>query len=353
MGSMSGKNTVKRNIAYNTVYNILTIIIPLILSPYLARIIGAEGIGIYSFTLAMANYFKRTSLLGMEKYGNRSIALVKENDEDRKKAFWGIYKVQFICSVFCIAVYCLYLVFLDTRGLPSILQGIFVLSSLFDVSWYYFGNEEFKPVVIISSLCKIAYLLLTFILVNGKSDVNTYITLAALSYLVPNIFMFVLALFREQYTKNTQDELRSILKGTLVLFVPVIAVTVYKSMDKVMLGYMCENTSENGLYENAEKILHVPIAVISAVSTVLMPRMTRLYRDNNENAASSFIFLTMKYAAFMSIACACGLAGISVIFSNVFWGEEFAGCATLLIMFSISIPFMSYAEIIRTNGETL
>ena len=346
---MEKQKSIKTNIAYNSAYNILTIIIPLILSPYLSRVLGAEGLGIYSFTLAIANYFKRASLLGMEKYGNRSIALVKDQENERRKAFWAIFKVQSICSIICLIVYVLYLIFLDTRGMPSLLQTLFVISSLFDVSWYYFGNEDFKPVVLVSSICKVAYLLFTFILVKGTGDVNIYIALAALSYLIPNVVIFIGALAKEKYTSNTADELRIILKGTFVLFIPVIAVTVYKSMDKVMLGIICETTYENGLYENAEKILHVPIAVISAVSTVLMPRMTRLYRDKDEKTANSFIMLTMKYAAIMSISAACGLAGISYVFSVVFWGVEFTGCAILLCMFSISIPFMSFAEIIRTQ----
>ena len=346
---MENQKSIKTNIAYNSAYNLLTIIIPLMLSPYLSRVLGAEGLGIYSFTLAIANYFKRASLLGMEKYGNRSIAIVKDQDNDRRKAFWGIFKVQSICSIICLIAYILYLLFVDTQGIPSLLQTLFVISSLFDVSWYYFGNENFKPVVLVSSICKVAYLIFTFLLVKGKGDVYVYITLAALSFLIPNMVIFLGALVKEKYISNTADELRIILKGTFVLFIPVIAVTVYKSMDKVMLGFICETTYENGLYENAEKILHVPIAVISAVSTVLMPRMTRLYRDKDEKTASSFIMITMKYAAFMSISAACGLAGISNVFSVVFWGVDFSGCAILLRMFSISIPFMSFAEIIRTQ----
>lgn len=346
---MGKQGSVKSNIAYNSAYNVLTIIIPLILSPYLSRVLGAEGLGVYSFTLAVANYFKRISLLGMEKYGNRSIALVKENKIEKRKTFWGIYKVQFLCSLICLLVYILYLIFVDTRGLSSLLQGLFVLSSIFDVSWYYFGEENFKPIVIVLSVCKLGYLLLTFLLVRGKDAVNVYIALAALSYLCPNLLIFIRALTKEKYTKNTYSELVEILKGTLVLFVPVIAITIYKSMDKVMLGIMCDNSVENGLYENAEKILHVPIAVISAVSTVLMPRMTRLYKEKANEAAGRFIMSTMKYAAFISIASACGLSGISSIFSNVFWGNDFDRCAVLLKMFAISIPFMSFAEIIRTQ----
>ena len=343
------KNSIKSNIAYNSFYEVLIIIIPLIVSPYISRVLRTEGIGLYSFTFAVANYFKRAAMLGISKYGNRSIALVKEEEGLRRKRFWEIYTIQFISSFTCLLLYGCYLLLFNTRGASSYYQALFVLSSMFDVGWYYFGNEKFKPVIILNAISKLLYLSLTFFFVRKIDDVNKYITIMALSYLIPNVILFANVIIHVKLKITFSLELKESLKGVLLLFIPVIAVTIYKSMDKLMLGIICETAYENGIYENAEKILHVPIAVISAVSTVLMPRMTKLYRDKDNEKADSLMISTVRYAAFIGIASAFGLAGVSEIFSNVYWGAGFEECAVLLTMFAISIPFMSFAEIIRTQ----
>lgn len=345
---MSG-NSVKKNIAYNSCYNILVILIPFVLNPYVSRKLGAEGIGVYSFTLAVANYFKRASLLGNEKYGNRSIALVKENYAEKRNSFWSIYKVQFLFSLACILMYSLYLVLWNTRGVSSTIQLLFIFSSTFDVSWFYFGQEKFKPVIFLNTVFKVLYLITTFVFVNSQNDVNVYIFLSALSYFLPSFLLFIYTLFTVTYVKSSYVDLVNVLKGTLVLFIPVIAVTVYKSMDKLMLGIMSSTAYENGIYENSEKILHVPIAVITAVSTVLMPRMTSLFYKKDDDGAKKYISLTVLYSSFIAMAATFGIIGISSIFTSVYWGEGFEECSLLLKLFSVSVPFMSLAEIIRTQ----
>lgn len=346
---MPKKPRVRENILFNSIYEIIVIIVPLIVSPHVSRALGVEGIGVYSFSLAVANYFKRASMLGAAKYGNRSIALVNDNPSERRSTFWTIYSVQFFATTICILIYSGYVLLFKRDNMPAILQYLYILASLFGVEWYFHGREEFKTTVVIASICKLAYLVGSLTLIMDNRDVNLYISLFALSYLIPSMILFLIAICREKYTKPKADELKTALKGMLVLFIPVIAVTIYKSMDKLMIGILTDTSFENGIYENSEKILHVPIAFISAVSGVLMPRMAILYRDSKEEKAGNLIYSTVKYSAFLSIACAFGLAAISTMFSVIYWGQEFYKCGDLLTTFAISIPFMSFAEILRTQ----
>ena len=79
--------SVRRNFAYQSVYQITTIILPLVTSPYVARVLGAEGIGIYSYTYAVAYYFSLVALLGISNHGNRVIASVRDDALQLKKTF--------------------------------------------------------------------------------------------------------------------------------------------------------------------------------------------------------------------------------------------------------------------------
>ena len=102
-------SSVKKNFIYNTTYQILILIIPLITAPYLSRVIGAEGIGVYSYTYSITYYFGLFILLGLNNYGNRKIAQVKDDKEKLSKEFLSIYSMQLFMAIIVIAIYGIYI----------------------------------------------------------------------------------------------------------------------------------------------------------------------------------------------------------------------------------------------------
>ena len=105
------RNSIKKNFIYNICYQALVVIIPLITSPYLTRVIGADGLGVYSFTYTYANYFVLFILLGVNNYGNREIAKVRDDKAVTSKVFWEIYFFQITMLFAVTAVYILSVVF--------------------------------------------------------------------------------------------------------------------------------------------------------------------------------------------------------------------------------------------------
>ena len=89
----------KKNIIFSIAYQILVIFLPLITSVHLSAVIGAEGIGKYSYSYSIALYFTYFILLGLNKYGNRMIAAVQEDREKRSRCFCEIFSMQAICFV--------------------------------------------------------------------------------------------------------------------------------------------------------------------------------------------------------------------------------------------------------------
>ena len=47
------KKSVKRNYIYNTSLQVFKIITPLVTTPYISRVLNADGIGIYSYIAAI------------------------------------------------------------------------------------------------------------------------------------------------------------------------------------------------------------------------------------------------------------------------------------------------------------
>lgn len=62
------KKSITKNYMYNLIYQVLVLISPLITIPYIARVLGAENIGIYSYTLSITAYFILFGALGICRY---------------------------------------------------------------------------------------------------------------------------------------------------------------------------------------------------------------------------------------------------------------------------------------------
>ena len=77
-----------KNYIYNTAYQLLIIILPLITTPYVSRTLGAEGIGIYNYTNSITQYFILFGCIGLNLYGSREIAYYQNDEMKKDKAFF-------------------------------------------------------------------------------------------------------------------------------------------------------------------------------------------------------------------------------------------------------------------------
>ena len=180
---MERKGT-KVNFLYNMVYQVALMILPLITMPYVSRVLGAEGIGTYSYTYSIAQYFLLFGMLGVENYGNRSIARVRDDEQKRSAVFSSIYTLQFIIASISVIVYVLYIAMFSGNKLYAFLQVFYVLSGVFDINWLFFGMEDFKLTVTRKVLVKIINVVLIFAFVKTSADLWKYLLVLSLGYFI-------------------------------------------------------------------------------------------------------------------------------------------------------------------------
>lgn len=182
-------SSIKRNFLYNSAYQMLNIIIPLITTPYLSRSLQAKGVGIYSYAYTVAYYFVIVSMLGLNNYGNRAIAMCRDDFDKRSKTFFEIYLMQFGSTTIRIVIYVLFL-FLFTEGIMGWVFLPFVVSTMFDINWFFFGMEKFKITVLRNSVVKIATTILIFLFVNKPEDVFVYGMIMSSGFLISQMLLW-------------------------------------------------------------------------------------------------------------------------------------------------------------------
>lgn len=339
----------KKNFIYNMIYQILILILPLITIPYVSRILGADGLGVYSYTYSIAYYFMIVAMLGLNNYGNRTIAKVGNDKKKLSKEFWSIYAVQLITSISMILCYIGYVIIFDNNyKLIASIQTMYVISSAFDINWFFFGIEKFKLTITRNTLIKLLSLIMIFIFVKTQNDVWKYTIILSGSTLFSNMVLFPFLHKYVEFVKIEKKDIFRHFKPCLILFLPVIAVSIYKIMDKIMLGII-SNVSEVGYYENAEKITQVPLTVITALGTVMLPRVSNMLSNNQEDKVKEIIGKTMPFVMFLALPMVFGIIAISNEFSVIFFGNEFEKSGYIIQALSITIIFLSWGNVIRTQ----
>lgn len=343
------KPSIKKNFAYSLAYQILTVLLPLVTAPYISRTLGADLVGVYHETHAAANYFYLFTLLGLNNYGNRIIAQVRDDVEARSRTFFEIYTFQFVCSAIVCALYVGYCFRFTTEyRIVYLMQGLYVLSGMIEANWFLYGMEEFKLTTIRSTAMRVAVLVLVFVFVRDKSDLPVHTAIMAGGTLASAFIIWPYIIKNVKFVRPTWKGIVRHIKPNLVLFWPIVAVSLYNIMDKLILGHFSTN-EEVAFYANAEKIATIPVTLILALDSVVMPRMSNIFAKNETEHAQKLMDTVMLFAMFMSAALAFGLAGVSTVFAPWFYGEEFTRCGYYMLLLSSTILLKGWAAALRTQ----
>ena len=334
-----------KNFLYNLVYQIFIFIIPLFTIPYVSRVLGANNIGIYAYTYSIINYFMLAAMLGINNYGSREIAKAGENIKLRSQKFFSIYFLQLISTVImCILFILFYFIIGYDHKKILLIQFIYLISCAFDINWYFFGVEKFKITISRNIFIKIISLILIVIFVKSNNDLWIYTLILSLSTLISQLYLWIFIKKEVRYEKISIKEIFSHFKKCLILFIPVIAYSIYRIMDKTMIGYF-SNTFQLGNYENAEKIITIPISFITALGTVMLPHMAK----SDDYNFSKKIKDSFRLCFFMLFPISICLIVIADDFSTVFFGNEFIYSANLIKILTITVLCSGVTNIIRTN----
>ena len=338
--------SIKKNYIYNLIYQILILILPLVTTPYLSRVLGAENIGIYSYTLSITTYFILFGSLGIAMYGQREIAYVQNDKNKRSKIFFEVLVLRFITLGIALLIF--YLTFC-IKGDYSIYYRILILELLansVDISWFFQGLEEFKKTVARNILVKIISVVCIFVFVKTGENLLQYFIIYVLSTFLGNITLwFYLPKFINKIKIKELNPFRHF-KATLSLFVPQIAIQIYTVLDKVMIGAIVTDKSEVGYYEQAQKIIKLLLTIATSLNTVMIPRMANIYANGNITKMKEYLYKSFSFTFILIFPIIFGIISVSDKFVPVFFGKGYEKVSILMNITSLILLAMGASSII-------
>lgn len=330
-------------------YQVLIVITPLITSPYISRVLGADGLGIYSYSYSISNYFAILAMLGTITYGSKVIAKTRDDKFERSKNFFEIIALQILLASIGTIIYVAFIVASGQENQEIFLiQAMMIAACAFNVGWFFFGMEEFRITVTRNVIIKVIQIAGIFLFVKTKSDLWKYVFIISFGELLSQLSLFLIIRKYICFVKPTLKGILRHIKPNLLLFIPGIAFAINQDLDKTMIGIF-SSYANTGFYYNAEKLIKIPTGIITGVGVVLLPYVTNSIAANKGKNTSGFIKKSIYPMMFLTIALSVGIVSISREFVPFFFGEGYEPCIDLIKIMAFTMIFKAIADAIRTQ----
>lgn len=349
--------SLKKNYIYNLTFQVLAIIIPLITTPYLSRVLGADGIGIYSYVESISAYFVLFATLGLTIFGQREVSYVQEDIKKRTIVFWETFIIQLVSSLICIVAY-VFFSFLQKDPFLYLVLVINLFTVVVNVSWLFQGMEEFGRIVLRNIIFKLLGLAYVFIFVTERDDVIVYLFGVAFFAFINNLSYWTM--LPKFVNRPILKDLRPTrhLKTVFSLFLPTIAISIYTVLDKTMIGVITDDPCENGYYEQAIKMSKVVLTIVTSLGVVMVPRIGHYFSKGDMASVKSSMYNSYRFVWLLSIPLSLGLISLSSNFVPWFYGSGFDKVAPLLGILGLLIIAIGISNVtgiqylIPTNRQT-
>ena len=280
--------SIKKNYIYNLTYQILALMAPLITTPYVSRVLGAEAIGEYSYAYSIVYYFMLAAILGTATYAEREISFCQDDRTKRSARFWDLLFLRNITSVASALVYGLMVGLCFNNKLMAAIVALNIVSVGLDTVWLFQGMEEFGRITLRDTCIKLLTIASIFLFIKRTEDIYLYALIMSLSPVVSAVSL--LPFLHRYIDKIRIKEVRPFydLKSIIGLFIPTIAISVYAMLDKTMLGIFTTTKVENGYYEQATKLSKTALTVVTSLGTVMIPRISYYFEKKQTKLINEY-----------------------------------------------------------------
>jgi len=331
-----------QNFTSLSILQIANYLFPLIVLPYVVRVLGPAKYGLINFAAAFIAYFNLISDYGFSLSGTKEISIIRDDKEKLSKTFSAIITIKLLLSIvsflfFIAIVY--FIPFFKNNWEVYVLSYGFVIGGVLFPSWFYQGMEQMKYITIIQVVIRSIVTVLIFILIKEEGDYLLLVLLNSIAQIMIGIFGVVIALvkFKIKFRPPSFNEIKIQLKSGWNLFQSMIAINIYTTSNTFILGLFASETIV-GFYAAADKIRIAFQGIQSVLSQTVFPYVNSLAKESYEK----FLFFVKKLLK-LETAIGFSISLILFIFSpqlvELLLGEKFVKSGELLRIISF-VPFL-------------
>lgn len=353
-------NKLKLNMLLNSLNSVLTILISLIISPYISKTLGVENVGLYTFSNTVISYFVLIAGLGIRTYSIKEGSKIRD-DKEKFNMFasemFSFNVLTVLCSYVLLAV-CLLFPHFSSYKIVILILSLNIVSDLLSVNWVFSIYENYAFITIKNLIVKIFSLILIFVFVKDYNDTNTYAIITGITTFINSVINL---LYSNKYCKlelTTHINIKSRIKSILVFFATNATTTLYSNSDILILGFLSTNYIV-GIYSVSSKIYVIVKTILSSIIETSYPRLISVKQKQNKDewyALASNIYKTLITYLLPAILGIIVLRKeIIIIFSDVTYIKASSSLFILsfAVFFALSAYFWGLCILVSNDEEKI
>lgn len=347
---MVQQKSIFKNLLAKGTLNIFNILVPLLLIPYIYRILTPESIGYIEYGTTLYQYFGLLGLLGIYNYGLREISRFRNNKVKVIEIYKNLFIIGAISNFLFFIIYIFFVYFfieeIKLRYVMFILSGN-LIAQLFYIEWINEAYEDFKFITIKTVIIRVIGVSAIFFLVRSNEDYLNYVIILVLILFFNNITSFIHA---QKYVTDTGQ---SIFKKLNVwhYLVPLFFILIlnntnilYTLADRTMLGLF--TTAENvAYYSVGQKIVEVTKTLLLSIVFVTLPRFS-FYLEKDKSLYMQNIRKLMRIMLMIVIPVGIGMFMLSKQIVLLFAGNQYLEAIPVLRIFALRIIVLGVESVL-------
>lgn len=326
-----------KNFIYKFNLNFFRILFPILILPYIYRVLGPEGMGEIGFSEALVGYFVAFATFGIPIYGLREVSINRGNQDKVNRIFTNLFSLSLISS-FLIFFLFLGIIFLKNEfreeRLLLLVYSFKIISLIFFVEWINEAYENYRFISLKTIILRVISLVLMFIVIKNPKDIYIYAFINIGYDFFNNIVSFIYVKKSVKFKPREIDILK-LLKPLFVIFLMINANIFYFQMDKILLGVYSSKESV-AYYTLAEKITFIILGILTTINQVTIPRLS-FYYENNREEFYQLLKKIYKSLMLLIIPSSFGLFLVSKEIIYFFGGTEYLQASQALKIFAVYI----------------
>jgi len=266
------KKVIVSNFFSLTILQLANYLLPLIIIPFLVRVLGIDKFGLVMFAQSIATFLMIAVDFGFEISGTREISMHRNQKREISQIFSAIMSIKLILIVFWFS-----LLFLVVELIPRLKAdalvyylsfGLVIGQAIFPV-WFFQGIEKMKFVSGINILAKIIFTLLIFVVIKEESDYYLVPAFNSIGYIIAGVLGLVLGLKKISFVVPKIDLMKKLFQESFSLFLGKLSTNLYTTCNVLILGAFTGNTVV-GVFSSMEKL-------ILAIKNIFVPLYQALF----------------------------------------------------------------------------
>jgi PST family polysaccharide transporter len=268
---------------------LVTYFFPIIILPYLFRVIGPDKFGLICFAQAFVQYFMILTDYGFNVSATKEISLCHEEHAKVCNVISAVMTIKTLLAVLSLLILGMVVYFVprfkEDWMVYTLSFGVVIGNTLFP-TWFFQGSESMKYTAKLNIIGELAYAFGIFLFVHKPGDFLLVPTITSLSALLTGLLgqYILFTRFKVSFQFPKPEDLYQQLQTGWNVFISVVAINAYTTTRVFAVGLLTNNTL-TGFYSIAERIANAAQTFpLSSFTQAIFPRLSKIYHKNKLKA---------------------------------------------------------------------